>query len=121
MASSKQILAMTGDLFFAVRLSDVIRSLGHVPQLVDTPAQLVEALATRPSLVILDLALVDRWEGALREAKANPTTASVPVLAFGPHMDVAAQQRGRAAGADRVVANSKFMADLPALIAQLAP
>jgi hypothetical protein len=121
MAEPKRIVAMAGDLFFAVRLSDVIHKLGHTPQLVETAAQLAAGIDAQPDLIILDLALVRRWEGVIAAAKANPATAAIPVLAFGAHMDVAAQQRGRAAGADRVVANSKFAADLPALIAQMAP
>lgn len=117
---SKQILALVSDLMFAVRLADVVRALGHEPLLVETADGLAAGIAANPNLVILDLALVDHWESLVRRIKDDPSTAVIPMLAFGSHMDVATQQRGRAAGVDRVVANSKFAADLPLLIAQLA-
>jgi CheY-like chemotaxis protein len=115
----KHVLACVRDLMLSVRLADVMAALGYQLQLADTAEQLAAGLAAGPDLVLLDLSLVERWEATVRAAKDDPRTAPIPMLAFGAHLDVAAQQRGRAAGVDRVVANSKFMADLPSLVATL--
>lgn len=52
------------------------------------------------------------WEAAIRQARV----LGYPVLAFGSHIDLEAQGRARQAGASRVVANSRFAADMPGLV-----
>ena len=52
------------------------------------------------------------WEGAIRRAREHGLT----VLAFGSHMDLEARQKALQAGAQRVVANSKFASDMPGLV-----
>jgi DNA-binding response OmpR family regulator len=70
----------------------------------------------RPALVIVNTATtgVD-WEAAIREARA----AGYPLLAFGSHMDLEARARALEAGAQRVVANSKFASDMPGLVRRM--
>jgi hypothetical protein len=55
------------------------------------------------------------WEEAITAAKA----AGVPTLAFGSHVDMAAQQAARRAGADRVISNSRLALELPAIVERL--
>jgi DNA-binding response OmpR family regulator len=71
---------------------------------------------TQPVLVIVNTATkgVD-WEAAIRAARAN----NRPVLAFGSHMDLDARAKALAAGANKVVANSKFSRDMPDLVKRL--
>lgn len=70
----------------------------------------------KPALVIVNTATtgVD-WEAAIRQARA----ANYPVLAFGSHMDLDARAKALAAGAQRVVANSKFTSDMPGLVKRM--
>src|SRR5690349_3572398 len=70
----------------------------------------------KPALVIINIATqgVD-WETAIRQARA----AGYPVLAFGSHMDLEARAKALAAGAQRVVANSKFASDMPGLVKRM--
>lgn len=70
----------------------------------------------KPALVIVNIATtgVD-WEMAIRSARK----AGYPVLAFGSHMDLDARARAIEAGAQRVVANSKFTSDMPGLISRV--
>lgn len=70
----------------------------------------------KPALVIVNIATqgVD-WEAAIRQAR----DAGYPVLAFGSHMDLEARAKALAAGAQRVVANSKFASDMPGLVKRL--
>src|SRR5690242_17929477 len=72
--------------------------------------------AGKPALVIVNIAIqgVD-WETAIRQAR----TAGYPVLAFGSHMDLEARAKALAAGAQRVVANSKFSSDMPGLVKRM--
>src|SRR5438067_3844224 len=67
----------------------------------------------KPVLAIVNTAIsgVD-WEGAIRRAREH----GLPVLAFGSHMDLEARQKALQAGAQRVVANSKFASDMPGLV-----
>lgn len=72
--------------------------------------------AEKPALVIVNIATpgVD-WEAAIRQARA----AGYSVLAFGSHMDLEARAKAIAAGAQRVVANSKFTSDMPGLVKRM--
>lgn len=117
---TKLILALEKDLFFAVKMRDTLRHHDMQVKTVRTlPAfeQLLTAPAgERPELVIVNTATtgVD-WESAIRQARAQ----GLPVLAFGSHMDLEARERALKAGAQRVVANSKFTTDMPGLVQRM--
>ena len=114
------ILALEKDLFFAVKMRDTLRHHGMEVRTVRTLAAFEQALQgggdERPALVIVNTATtgVD-WEAAIREARA----AGYPLLAFGSHMDLEARARALEAGAQRVVANSKFASDMPGLVKRM--
>lgn len=114
------ILALEKDLFFAVKIRDTLRHHEMEVRTVRTLAAFEQGLATtgeeRPALVIVNIATqgVD-WEEAIRKARA----AGYPVLAFGSHMDLDARARAIEAGAQRVVANSKFASDMPGLVRRM--
>ncbi len=114
---SVHILALEKDLFFAVKIRDTLRHHEIEARTVRTLAAFEQGLATtgeeRPALVIVNIATqgVD-WEEAIHKARA----AGYPVLAFGSHMDLGARARAIEAGAQRVVANSKFASDMPGLV-----
>jgi hypothetical protein len=55
------------------------------------------------------------WEAAIRQARKH----AFPVLAFGSHMDLEARAKALQAGAQRVVANSKFTSDMPSLVQRM--
>ena len=138
------ILALIGDLFFSVRVEDVARRLGFRVRLIERADQvappdhpgaepeprrpgeplsgqaaaLIALLAEeQPALIVVDLnnAAVP-WERWIATIKSSPATRRTPVIAFGSHMDVAVQARGRQAGADAVLAKSRFVQDFPELI-----
>lgn len=114
------ILALEKDLFFAVKIRDTLR---HHDMEVKTARNLqifeqgLQAEGSeKPALVIVNIATqgVD-WEAAIRQAR----DAGYPVLAFGSHMDLEARAKALAAGAQRVVANSKFTSDMPGLVKRM--
>jgi DNA-binding response OmpR family regulator len=112
-----QILALEKDLFFSVKMRDTLRHHGMDVTVVRTLAAFEQRVAAeedeKPALVIVNTAIsgVD-WEGAIRRAREH----GLPVLAFGSHMDLEARQKALQAGAQRVVANSKFASDMPGLV-----
>ncbi len=70
----------------------------------------------KPALVIVNIATLGvDWEAAIRQAHS----LGYPVLAFGSHMDLEARAKAIAAGAQRVVANSKFTSDMPGLVKRM--
>jgi len=117
---TKRILALEKDLFFSVKMRDTLRHYDIEVMTVRTlPAfeQYLQAPGEEPpALVIVNTATkgVD-WEAAIRQARAH----GLPVLAFGSHLDLEARARALKAGAQRVVANSKFTSDMPGLVQRM--
>jgi DNA-binding response OmpR family regulator len=114
------ILALEKDLFFSVKMRDTLRHHDMQVTTVRTLAAFEQCLAAsdaeRPQLVIVNTATVGvDWEAAIRAAKAH----NLPVLAFGSHMDLDARARALQAGAQKVVANSKFTSDMPELVRRM--
>ncbi len=111
------ILALEKDLFFSVKMRDTLRHHGMDVKIVRALPAFEQSLMAqgeeKPALVIVNTATagVD-WEAAIRQAHTNGYT----VLAFGSHMDLEARAKALQAGAQKVVANSKFTSDMPGLI-----
>ena len=138
--SAPLIVGFVADLMFTSRIANVAAHLGYkivwLPdvtavagdtavtgrespgeQLHGQTGQLFEKItAWQPALLLFDLnneAIPwQRWIAAL---KSSPATRRLPILCFGSHMDVAATQTARSAGADLVVARSKFTAEMAEL------
>jgi len=114
-AAVKTIVALVNNLMFSVRIRDVASTLGGIVTLVSTNEEILEKLEIRPSLLILDLtAVTEGWEDVVAKAKQ----AGIPVLAYGPHVNVDARQAAEAAGCDDVIANSKLTLDLPNILSK---
>lgn len=115
-----RILALEKDLFFSVKMRDTLRHHGMEVTTVRTLPAIEQRLSAasdeRPDLVIVNTATQGvNWEAAIRQARAQ----GLPVLAFGSHMDLEARARALAAGAGKVVANSKFTSDMPGLVKRM--
>ena len=114
------ILALEKDLFFSVKMRDTLRHHDMDVKTVRTIAAFEQGLTItgqeKPALVIVNIATtgVD-WETAIRQARI----ADLKVLAFGSHMDLEARAKALEAGAQRVVANSKFTSDMPGLVRRM--
>ena len=96
------------DLMFAVRLQNMARKTGYRVAAVRAGTDIRDA-----AVLLVDVADRGDWEEIIRQAR----TASIPVIAFGPHMDTGARRRAKAAGAARVLANSNLERDLPGILA----
>jgi CheY-like chemotaxis protein len=102
------IVAIVADLFFQSRISAAARAANRQ---VTFPTDIEKIDSFRLALVDLDAP-----EGIEAIAVLKAQVGS-PVIAFGPHLDTERRKLARLAGADRVLAKSKFVADLPKLMA----
>ena len=66
-----------------------------------------------PSLALIDL---DAQADVMQLIGAFKPAVRGPVVAFGPHLDTDKRKAARSAGADRVLAKSRFVAVLPSLM-----
>lgn len=111
------VVILEPDLFFSVRLEDVVRAAGAEPITMDVADQFVAAVErTFPVLALLDLKTPGDWETAVRQCKLKPHTRQTPIYAFGSHVDVETLQRARKAGADHAWARSRMMEELVAVV-----
>jgi DNA-binding NtrC family response regulator len=114
------IIALEKDLFFSVKIRDTLRHYDMNTTIARTLAAFEQEISARdsniPGLAIINIATkgVD-WEAAIKAACAQ----NMPVLAFGSHMDLDARAKALHAGAQKVVANSKFARDMPGLVQRM--
>jgi CheY-like chemotaxis protein len=113
------VVILETDLFFSTRLEDVVHGHGGSPILVETPEEFVVAVDRYfPLLALVDLQTPGDWEAAIQRSKMRPHTRSIPIYAFGSHVEVDVLKRARQAGADHVWARSKMMEELVDLVAR---
>lgn len=112
-----RILAVVSDLMLAVRIDDTARKTGHMVHCVTSQGDLAKELtAEPPTLLIVDLAVPGLDIAALVQAAR---AASVPSLvAFGAHVNRDALQAAKAAGCTEVLPRSRFLLDLPTVLAR---
>jgi CheY-like chemotaxis protein len=112
------VTALVANLFFSLPIADAIRAAGAEPEIIDDVADLWPAIERWPALVLLDLAVPGDWQTAVRRAKTLPQTRSIPIVAFGSHVDTDTLRVARQAGCDHAWARSRFMTSLPQLLSQ---
>jgi DNA-binding NarL/FixJ family response regulator len=111
----ERILVAVPDLLLQSRITAAACALEFEVAIGDSDATALAALDPAPSLVVVDLQAAGINAGALiAAAKA----AGAAVLAFGRHTEPLALRAARAAGADRAVARSELVEQLPELLTQ---
>ncbi len=117
--SGPPILILVNDLLFATRITDVIRSQGAKPLLAGTADEFRQGLERWPALILLDLHALpaEQWLPEVQRAKALPQSKLIPIYAFGSHVDTDTLKAARQAGCDHVWARSRFVNDLPQVVA----
>jgi len=137
------LVGFVADLMFSTRIENVSRHLGYRLTWIENAAEMGEAgsfgespgeqlhgrtgtlfqkiTAWQPALLLFDLSNEaipwQKWIPALKTAAA---TRRIPILCFGPHVDVGRMREARRLGADAVLARSRFTANMPALLRQYA-
>ncbi|MBR9990399.1 MAG: response regulator [Gemmatimonadetes bacterium] len=114
--AKRTVVAVVNDLMFGSRIRSAAAHAGVSSTFVRNATDLLAA-AAGADLLLLDLDT--RWldaPGVIAALKKDPATASVSIVAFGPHVSADVLEAARTAGADRVLARSAFVRLLPALL-----
>lgn len=114
------IAALVTDLLFATRIADAIRLQGGQPIFASSAGDLRQAIERWPVVILMDLHALpaEQWEPEVRRAKASPQSRHIPIYAFGSHVDTETLKAARLAGCDHVWARSRFVEELPRVVAQ---
>ena len=135
------ILAFVKDLNFSVRIESAAEMQGFEVKLIETADQIAPAEEDGPIRQLAEplqgrsgtlLDKITRWHPALiifdlgNESipsvdwitliTSGPATRGLPVLCYGSHVDTDTLQAAKKAGANEVVARSRFVTNLPELI-----
>lgn len=115
---SETIILIVDDLLFLPRLETGLRHLGYTPLTATNETELSRALFTAPVLVIIDLFSQSfNWERLTRFVKGPGKKAvHVPVLGFGPHVDLALREQALVAGCNAVVGRGAIASQLSHLV-----
>ena len=135
------ILAFVRDLNFEVRIESAAQKNGFQVKVIETAdqvappdqkdleVQFAEPLEGRgavlldkitqwhPALIIFDLGNdFIPWEDWIRLISSVSATRRIPIICFGPHVEIEKMQAAKKAGAKEVVARSRFVSQLPDLL-----
>lgn len=135
------LVGFVADLMFNVRITKAAEQLGFETRWIEDAADLApdesngppprpgellhgqggalfeKLVSWQPDLLIFDLGN-DKvpWREWIAAIKSSPATRRIPVLCYGPHVDVETMESARDMGADAVVARSRFTSALPELL-----
>lgn len=111
-------IALVADMIFASRIRGAAEIVGKKVRTVGTPEALLErAREEKPGLIFIDLdSRVGDSAALIRELKADPELAEIPLIAFGAHIETEALRAAHEGGADRVLARSALVKILPSLL-----
>lgn len=115
-----EIVVLNRDLFFGVKIGNVLRGLGYEVTFVAAAGAFVERLrgeGVAPVLGVVDMGAGVDWEAV---ATVTGEGTKTPVLVFGSHLDVDGLRAAKAAGVRRVVSNGDFHRDMVALVKRYA-
>jgi CheY-like chemotaxis protein len=127
---SKQplIVGFASDLMDTVRIEDAASELGFRVTWIESEEQvgpkgesgilLTDRLRQLcPDLLIFDLGNPNiPWRDWIAAIASDPDTKDIPLICYGPHVDVTASQSAKDAGARVVLARSRFLGSLAELL-----
>ncbi len=111
-------IAVVSDLIFATKISGTARAVGIDTMIVSTTKALGAALDDGDvGLVIVDMSLADgEASAALQSVASHPSRPTA--VAFYSHVQSELREAAERAGADLILARSKFSEQLPELLRQ---
>lgn len=111
------LVVLNRDLFFGVKIANVMRGLGYRVELAQRTtvfAVKLDASGQDVALGIIDIGAGVDWN------VISSLSASVPILAFGSHLDVDGMRAAKLAGVSRVVSNGDFHREMVTLVQRYA-
>ena len=116
------VIALVDDLLFASRIREAARGTGVELRTLRRTEEVAAALRAGSPLLLVD-ADSDRlpWAETIAAVRADASLAAVPVVAFFSHVHAERAAAAGAAGANRTLARSAFVQELPRLLAAAAP
>jgi FixJ family two-component response regulator len=116
--TARTIVVLNRDLFFGIRLNQLLKQLGFRAVLAKTQdVFLTELGAADVALGIIDINFGPDWEGI---ARAIEEGTKPPIIAFGPHLDVEGLRSAKKAGVTRVFSNGDFSRDTATIVSRYA-
>jgi len=110
-------VALAADLLFAGRIRGTAGAAGRSVTLARRPQDVVDAVKAGAVRVLLDLdARSVDVPALIRALREDVTTRHAEIIAWVSHVRTDAIAAARAAGADRVLARSAFVRELPELL-----
>lgn len=145
MTETPKILAFIRDLNFALRIENTVQRIGFEVIFLENAEQLGiknrswidpdskdqfpnrngilldQITSIRPALIIFDLSndLIP-WREWISLISTDPSTRRVPLICYGPHVDVDRFEAATQAGAELVISRSRFVNSLPNLLTKYA-
>lgn len=106
---------------FGAGIEATLQALSYEPGFAETAPAFDRLLKGSPALVLVNIGspTLD-WEHLVDHAKNESQWRHVPILAYGPHVDLDLRRRALEAGCDAVVGRSAVAANLPSLVEKWA-
>lgn len=117
MVAGETILVLCQNLFFLPRIQNAAGPLGYeVRHATDEAGFWDSYLELKPALVLVDLeGNRATWTGVVRDLQEQPQPRP-RIVAFGPHVDVAALALARELGCDAVLTKGEFSSSLHQIV-----
>jgi hypothetical protein len=109
-------LVMNRDLLFGARIRGALKSIGLEARFAPDTARFEESyreFARVGAIAIIDMNGPVEWK-RVQALASEP--GGIPILAFGPHVDVEGRRAAKAAGVSRIVSNGQFHGEMLKLI-----
>ena len=115
---SETVVLIVDDLMFLPKLENSLKQQGYYPIAATNEVTLTRAIGAAPVLAIVDLFSQQfDWEALIRLIKGPDKKGThIPILGFGPHVDLALRERALAAGCDAVVGRGAIAGQLAHLV-----
>ncbi len=118
---TRTIVVLEDDIMFGAGIEAGLRALGYEPVSARATPAFDRLLKGFPVLVLVNVGsrTLD-WEHMVDHAKNESQWRQVPILAYGPHVDLVLRQRALETGCDAFVGRSAMSRDLPSLVKKWA-
>lgn len=113
----KKILAVLGDLFFSVKITEAAKRAGMAVEFVKDPDAVVEKAKDKPALIIFDLNFAAAEPLKLiSRLKGQSNMRGTSMIGYLSHVQGELKQKALEAGFDMVLARSAFSQNLPQIL-----